>query len=216
MYIQVTQLVNFRACALGAIFVYIQQGKRVMNRTLIIASVAFISTISLGVAGCAVLPKNEVRTEALIPAAPETVWSVLTDAGGHSTWNPFIVEMDGAIVEGKRLAITLEPTPGDLRTFKPTILRVTPNEELRWLGRAGIPGIFDGEHYFILQPIPEGTRLIHGERFSGFALWFIDTHSFEDNFLAMNVALAERVNEQLPSQENPDQAAANIEGPFDK
>ena len=171
-----------------------------MKRTSIIISTALAVLIALGAAGCVALPKNEIRTEAIIPATPELIWSVLIDTAGHATWNPFIVQMNGVVTEGSRLAITLEPSPGDFRTFKPKILTVTPSEELRWLGRAGIPGVFDGEHYFLLQPTPEGTRLVHGESFSGIALWFIDTGSFEANFVAMNTALAERVLEQTPEQ----------------
>lgn len=35
------------------------------------------------------------------------------------------------------------------------------------VGRTGIEGVFDGEHHFELEPIPEGTRLINRERYSG-------------------------------------------------
>jgi hypothetical protein len=36
-------------------------------------------------------------------------------------------------------------------TFKPTILTLESNKEFRWKGKLGITGIFDGEHYFILE-----------------------------------------------------------------
>jgi hypothetical protein len=58
---------------------------------------------------------------------------------------------------------------GDKRfMFRPKVLAATPGRELRWLGRVGLPGIFDGEHRFLLRPNPSGgTTLEHAERFSG-------------------------------------------------
>ncbi|AGF59335.1 hypothetical protein B0P06_002330 [Clostridium saccharoperbutylacetonicum] len=52
--------------------------------------------------------------------------------------------------------------------FKPTILKFTPNKELRWLGRLFIPGLFDGEHIFELISNNDGTTtLIQREKFHG-------------------------------------------------
>ena len=53
-------------------------------------------------------------------------------------------------------------------TFRPIVLLARQNRELRWLGRLFVPGIFDGEHYFQLEPLaPNRVKFIHGERFSG-------------------------------------------------
>jgi len=38
-------------------------------------------------------------------------------------------------------------------------------DELRW--RGGIPGLFEGEHYFRVAATEGGTALDHGERFTG-------------------------------------------------
>jgi len=52
--------------------------------------------------------------------------------------------------------------------FKPTILSVLRERQLRWLGHLFVAGIFDGEHYFLLEPHGAcRTRLTHGEKFSG-------------------------------------------------
>ena len=101
--------------------------------------------------------------------------------------------MQGRIEKGSQLKNMIEPSPREQRIFKPTILEAKPNEELRWIGRVGLPGVFDGEHYFLLETEAGGTRFIHGEKFSGFALWFMDTDKFSENFEAMNAALSERV-----------------------
>ena len=78
-------------------------------------------------------------------------------------------------------------------TFRPTVLRAEPERELRWLGRLLLPRIFDGEHYFVIEDHEGGTRLVHGERFHGVLLWFIDANQFRADFERMNAALKARV-----------------------
>src|SRR5215211_8926828 len=60
-------------------------------------------------------------------------------------------------------------TPGArATTFKPTLLAVEPNRELRWLGRLLLPGVFDGEHRFTLDRAGEvHTGFVQSETFKG-------------------------------------------------
>jgi hypothetical protein len=76
--------------------------------------------------------------------------------------------------------------------FKPTVLSVRPERELRWLGHLFVPGIFDGEHYFLLEPIGEQrTRLTQGEKFSGVLVGLLSgmLSATKAGFQAMNMAL---------------------------
>lgn len=74
-----------------------------------------------------------------------------------------------------------------------------PQKELRWRGSLPIPGLFVGEHYFVLEPTAEGgTRLVHGENFTGLLVPLVggmlaDT---EEGFKLMNTALKERCEKQ--------------------
>lgn len=80
-------------------------------------------------------------------------------------------------------------------TFRPTVLVVDPNKELRWIGHLLIPGIFDGEHSFTIKPLNENqVLLIQNEEFNGLLIPFF-TSMFEDtgrSFEEMNRALKER------------------------
>lgn len=137
--------------------------------------------------------RDELVTEVVLPASPERVWAVLTDGARFAEWNPFIRSMDGALVPGGRLRNVMAPAGGREMTFTPTVLAVRPGAELRWLGRLPVPGVFDGEHYFLLTPVAGGTRLVHGERFRGLAFWFMKAETFRADFERMNAALAARV-----------------------
>ncbi len=142
---------------------------------------------------CAFSPRKQITTEVLLPAAPEEVWAVLVDTERYADWNPFIIKSEGEIREGATIKNTVRPEPGSEMTFQPKILVARPNEELRWKGRVFVPGIFDGEHYFLLEPDSDQTRMTQGENFSGVALWFVDVAPFEDNFTEMNEALKARL-----------------------
>ena len=86
----------------------------------------------------------------------------------YPKWNPFITAISGEPKLGKRLTVSINPPGGKGMTFKPTILSLESNKEFRWKGKLGISGIFDGEHYFILEFLEnDKTKFIHGEKFSG-------------------------------------------------
>ena len=111
---------------------------------------------------------RELRREIDIDAPPAAVWAVLTDTRSYSEWNPFMPHLAGELREGAKLEVRIEPPDGRAMTFKPTVLRVEPDRELRWLGRLLIPGIFDGEHILHIEPLAQArSRFTQAERFSG-------------------------------------------------
>ena len=97
---------------------------------------------------------------------------------------------------GAKLNISLQPEGGKGMTFRPTVLVAVPNQELRWLGRLLVRGLFDGEHYFLIQRTGAGTcRFVHGEVFSGLLVWLFRSSleaGTKGGFLATNRALKER------------------------
>jgi hypothetical protein len=139
---------------------------------------------------------KELRTEIDIAASPEAVWRVLTDFAAFPAWNPFIREASGEQTVGGKLRIRIVPSGGKGMVFKPTVLRYEPNRELRWRGRLGIPGLFDGEHSFLVEPVDgAGTRFVHSEVFTGLLVPLLASSldgSTRKAFEAMNLALKER------------------------
>ena len=145
---------------------------------------------------------RELHTEIEIQAPADRVWQILTDLTQYPSWNPFITEAEGEVREGATLTVRIAPPGGNPMTFTPTVLRATPNEEFRWLGRLVLPGIFDGEHRFELTPTPEGgTHLVQSERFRGFLvplLWRSLDKNTRRGFELMNQALKERAEAADP------------------
>ncbi|MEO1652058.1 MAG: SRPBCC domain-containing protein [Bacteroidota bacterium] len=136
---------------------------------------------------------KELKTEILIDATPEKVWQVLLDQAHYPHWNPFVREIKGHIQEGKKISVRLQPPGQKEMTFQPLVLKKEENREFRWRGKLFFKGLFDGEHYFILEALgPEKTRLIHGEQFRGLLVSLVMQQigeSTRKGFEAMNKAL---------------------------
>ncbi len=138
---------------------------------------------------------KEIITEIIIQAPKEKVWQVMTDLEAYQEWNPFLVASEGKLKVGERLKNTMV-LDGATQVFKPIITVLDKNQKFEWLG--GLPlNIFNGRHYFILEDLGNGlTKLIHGEKFTGFLHKFIINkigESTRQGFINWNRALKERV-----------------------
>ena len=138
---------------------------------------------------------TEVSASVDIPAAPETVWSVLTDTDAYPKWNT-LLSVRGEFAVGETVAVWLS-TPG-LPTvpISPEITAVEPEEALRW--RSRLFGV-EAEHAFLLRPLDGGgTRFVQTEQFSG-AMAGPVLNQFERRirrgFEQMNVGLRRRAIE---------------------
>ena len=141
--------------------------------------------------------RHVLHTEVEIAAPVDAVWETLTDLASYPDWNPFIVSAEGRVDEGERLTNRLQPPGGKAITFRPVVTVVEPAATLEWLGRLGLPGIFDGRHRFDLAPSPNGgTVVVQSEQFHGVLVRLLrrslDTQT-RSGFVAMNDALKERV-----------------------
>ena len=139
----------------------------------------------------------EVVTQIEINAEPARVWAILTDFPAMASWNPFIRSLKGRSLEGERIEAQIAPPGQSTMTFKPVLLAVRPERELRWLGSLVAPGLFDGEHAFLLEALPGGrTKFVQSERFSGlFAPLIMSGSRLQatlSGFAAMNDALKRR------------------------
>lgn len=117
---------------------------------------------------------KEIKTEIKIQASPEKVWQVLTDFENYPNWNPFIQSISGEKRVGKHLSTKIYPPNRKPMKFKPIVLKFDQNKELRWLGSMAIKRIFDGEHYFKISSLENGSVLFqHGEVFRGILVAFM-------------------------------------------
>jgi hypothetical protein len=139
-----------------------------------------------------------LETSLEIPHPPEAVWAVLTDFASFARWNPFVIEAAGEPVLGSRLSIKVRDPRGNgsVIPFRPVVTTLEPGKALAWTGRLLVPGLFDGEHWYRLEPTAGGTLFRHGENFGGLVFALTGPSMVEamrPGFAAMNAALAAEV-----------------------
>ncbi|MES2617144.1 MAG: SRPBCC domain-containing protein [Bacteroidota bacterium] len=134
-----------------------------------------------------------IKTQIIIQATPEKVWQMLTNFENYPLWNPFIKSISGDKTVGAILEARIEPPGASGMTFKPKVLAFTPNKEFRWLGHFIIPGLFDGEHQFIITDNGDGSITFQqNENFKGLLVPFFKkllSQNTPEGFRQMNEAL---------------------------
>jgi hypothetical protein len=146
---------------------------------------------------------KELTTQIEFDGTPEEVWDVLADLPAYAEWNPFIKKIDGEAKTGAKLEVRMEPEGERAMTFRPMVLSAEPGRELKWLGHLLVPGIFDGEHRWLIEDAGSGkVRFTQSERFGGILVPFLwkklRDGGTAKGFRAMNEALARRVAELRP------------------
>lgn len=139
---------------------------------------------------------KQIETSIDIDAPPQKVWDILTDFNAYGRWNPFIPEISGEPTEGKTLVVTISPPGKNEMTFKPRVRTAYPPREFAWLGHLFMPGLFDGEHRFLIEETKDGkTRFTQREEFRGMLVgmaWKGLEPSTRKGFEEMNAALKMR------------------------
>jgi hypothetical protein len=138
---------------------------------------------------------TEIKTEILINATTDRVWTVLTNFDNYPSWNPFIKSIKGEVKVGNKITARIEPPEASGMTFKPKILTLETNKELSWLGHLLFAGLFDGEHKFeLIDNGNETTTFKQSEKFNGLLVPLfkkqLDTNT-KNGFAAMNMKLKE-------------------------
>jgi len=140
---------------------------------------------------------HEITTAIKISAPPERVWKVLLDFSRYPEWNHFVSSIEGQATEGSELRVTIQPPGGKAMAFRPVVLRHLVGREFRWKGKLLFPGLFDGEHYFVLTPGTDGSTLFtQGENFTGLLVPLFRSaldKGTKAGFEVMNAALKQRV-----------------------
>jgi hypothetical protein len=144
--------------------------------------------------------KLHIEQQVTINASSDEVWAVFANFQAYHEWSPTVRFLASAPDVGKSITVLLQQPNGKRITMHPKVLRLSANKELRWRGRLFLPGIFDGEHYFMLKPLANGTtEFIQGEYFSGILVPFLRKMILgptQEGFRAFNYALKKRVEEQ--------------------
>jgi hypothetical protein len=142
-------------------------------------------------AGC-----TSIQSKIEIDAPAKTVQSVLYRFDDYPKWNPFIVKVDGVVQEGRDVTVTVKPVGKDLISGTTTIVSMK-DDRLEWRGSLAIPGIFTGDHEFIIEQLDANrTMFYQNEKMSGLIIPFFNTKPEQEGFAAMNEALKQKAEQE--------------------
>ncbi len=140
---------------------------------------------------------KELTTEIQINSRPEILWSVLTDFKNYYQWNPILQKIKGEPLIGNQLEVHLLTVGGKNRVYHPKIIKIIPNQELRWKGKFLFSQIFSGERVFIIEKISDNrVNFVNKEIFSGIGVRFTPRKMEDDivaSFKKMNEALKKTI-----------------------
>lgn len=104
--------------------------------------------------------------------APATrVWEIIDDLPRYPEWNPFIVRAVGERRVGAKLDVSIRAPGMSAVSFHPRILNYEPGRLIRWKGVLWIPGLFDGRHALLVEPLGDGrSRFTTHEDVTGILL----------------------------------------------
>lgn len=141
--------------------------------------------------------KKTFHVEIFVPAPPEAVWKVLTDADGYAEWNPVFVKVEGKFQPDGNVRTTVkEPGKADV-VISSEIRKFAPNRELNQYG--GIPWFITFDHQWLLEPVEGGTKVTQHEVDRGFYVWFWGSDWVEPTYMKASEALRDRVVASLNS-----------------
>jgi hypothetical protein len=111
--------------------------------------------------------RMDCAIDCTIRASADRIWALLTDAPRFPRWNSTVTAIEGAIVPGATLALTVPSAPG--RVFKPKVVTFEPGRSMVW--RDGMAPMFTGVRTFTLAPSTDGsTQFSMKEEFWGVML----------------------------------------------
>jgi hypothetical protein len=95
----------------------------------------------------------------------------MTDFPRYGSWNPFIRRIEGELIVGERLRVFARLPCGLPMMLWPRVVEFGIERNIRWLGCLLLPGLLDGEHLFILEPLGKSkVRFVQKEQYSGVLL----------------------------------------------
>ena len=109
------------------------------------------------------------HVEQQISAPAERVWALLTDGPNYTSWNPTVLQLDGSIRVGEKIALVSTVNPK--RTFKLNVAEMSPpgaSNGGRMIWSDGMPlGLFTGARTYLVDERDGVTTFSMTEEYTG-------------------------------------------------
>lgn len=110
----------------------------------------------------------EIRHEIQIQAPASEVWQAITAFHDLHKWNSQLEYLCGEVTLKGKLQLRLSAQGAAPYTFNAVVSVMETEKRFAWLAITGLPRIFDGEHFFELEALSDGsTLLVNREEYRG-------------------------------------------------
>ncbi|HMQ46926.1 MAG TPA: SRPBCC domain-containing protein [Saprospiraceae bacterium] len=104
--------------------------------------------------------KFEIRHDIIIQAEPSKVWNSIIDFPNYKAWNSQLSYLGGIVQPKSVIHLKLSVANTTPYEFKPVISHWEENRRFAWLATTIMPRLFDGEHFFELSDLGNGSTLL--------------------------------------------------------
>ena len=118
------------------------------------------------------LPRKSVHAELIINGSPSEVWAKIMETASYGEWNPIFVAVEGVFAEGARMRVEMRLSDGSTTPVEALVEELVPEQKLHQ--RAGMAGVLTADHLWLLEDVPEGTRVVQHEEYRGIGVLFYD------------------------------------------
>jgi hypothetical protein len=123
------------------------------------------------------------------------LWALLTNFADYGAWNPLLPEIAGAPRLNGKLRVRVAPDGRRPLTLRARVLVAARNRELRWHGRARLPGLLRLEHGCRIEQRAGLCRVHHSLSCEGWLAGERLAAGLGRAFEALNAALQARAAE---------------------
>ena len=135
--------------------------------------------------------RKSVHAEITINAKPQQVWNVLMDIESYPDWNSVLVPINGEFAERTTVGYMFYQDENTESLIPSKVKKMIDNQLLNQGG--GMIGILTYNHKYLLQVVPEGTKIIIHEDYKGIGVHFWNPAPVEKAYKRLCSQIKQRV-----------------------
>ncbi len=148
------------------------------------------------------LSHRKMYTDIMIDAAPQDVWTVLTDTASYANWAAFMIKVHGDIADGTEIEAVFQMNP-KREKFTPIKHRITVTDGSEFHWSDTFPGGIRDNHHFRVEPAEDDkTRFVQTDEFWGGLTWLMGgtlAKTCTAGYQAFNRSLKQEVEQRRAS-----------------
>ena len=111
---------------------------------------------------------KEIKAEINIASTSNKVWETLMDLENWSQWNPIVNNIQGNLIVGSELSITMSDSKGtDAKKYRATITELNKEKRFSFIATMMAKFMFSAERIIEIKPTEKDALFIQREIYTG-------------------------------------------------